>query len=207
MKKIIALFLIAATALYLFSCNGTDEDKFSCYYGVVTELEGWTEPCVYIPDLGMCEIPSFEEGREEELNLLGGDLIAITFRGDDIAVMESYPARFGARAYSITVHRQGIEFIREGDGYFLTQDLTEELRLALGEHGKGEGDVLYLIEYGGEINESGQGVGYQRLYCTATVESIVDGRITLALDIPAGSGGSFLSVYASSLIISPVRES
>lgn len=202
MKKMISLALsVAMLSLCLAGCDqeGAADEKWTTYCGIVERIEFSEGLFVNIPDVGVSEIPSYEEGRQENLTIREGDVITMTFRGEDIAIMESYPARFSEPVYSIEVCRKNFEFLRDGDGYLLTVDYTEQLHDEFRE--KTRGDTVYLVEIGGTVNDAGCSVGYQRLHCSATIEGIAGSRISFRLGIDPGCAQEFLQKYCMSTIV------
>ncbi|MCM1325414.1 MAG: M56 family metallopeptidase [Bacteroidales bacterium] len=98
------------------------------YYGVVTEYtaNNTTWNILMIPGLDDMDIPAAESistyFEREEQELLPGDLVEITFpAGEELSILEVYPARFSASAESIVVKWSGFTLQRtNADTYRLT---------------------------------------------------------------------------------------
>jgi len=109
------------------SGNNTENGGLLTDYGVImeVELDGVTRQMFISPLHGTVEIPEaktidtwFEPGDERDPHrLLPGDLAAITFSSEDeIAIQETWPARFSGPAESISILWQGLSLQDIGDG-------------------------------------------------------------------------------------------
>ena len=113
MKKLFGLLLSAILCLCFAGCDLVDglwgkitsdpptaKPNPITYIGVVDTWEESDGLFVYIDGVGLCDIPSYEKGTVE---VEKGDLLLIEFYTDEVAIMECYPARFGAPADYIGV--------------------------------------------------------------------------------------------------------
>lgn len=152
MKKLFAsLSLILILLSLLLSCgkDGKEADGSVTYYGSVVYIEELNNTCVFIPGIGEVELPRLED--KSAPTIKRGDLVRIRFdSGNDLSIMESYPARFGAFAAEIEVKNIGLAIERVGDEYRLYGDIPKEIgNLSLGEelliakkNGESEKEIL-----------------------------------------------------------------
>lgn len=134
---IIAAVIASITLAIQFLAYPADEansvNEENAFYGVVTyaDTEGENSPMVVrIPRFGDVDIPeadSVEPYIEIDFNGLEvGDLIRITFpKGEEISVMETYPAQFSQKAEKIEVMGRGPFALQlmEGNRYRFTVPL------------------------------------------------------------------------------------
>ena len=84
MKKVILTILSALCVLFsicFIACDKNDNNppKTYSYFGVVQTLEGFEGLYVNVPDFGVCQLPTYKEGKNPNLALKEGDLISIDF--------------------------------------------------------------------------------------------------------------------------------
>lgn len=187
MKKLLFLTLVIAVfAGSLTSCGGED----LVYYGVVEFSKEHNILLVNIPNVGLCEMPTSDKISSEldgasRSVLEDGDLIRLNFgEVDDVAIMESYPARFAAECEEITICAEGIDVQFEYMGTTPVCYLTE--KTPSGITNARIGDYIAFYE-GGESIEN--------VYCYGEVYmTLPDGRIRLKLELVNGIS-EFLSKY------------
>ncbi len=111
MKKLFSFLLAALLCLCFAGCNAVNQllnDILSwgatvppssapttTFYGVADTWEESDGLFVYIDGVGLCDIPTYEKATVE---VEKGDLLLIEFYGDEVAIMECFPARFGSSA-------------------------------------------------------------------------------------------------------------
>ena len=130
MRKIICAFIVLSLSVALCSCDGMFDfgnDEKIVFYGVgdyVTELEN---TCVFLVGVGRVSMPELNDGTIPDFK--AGDLIEITFtaKGEELAIMESYPARFAARASEIKVISADVKMEYKDDGYRLVMDIPDNI--------------------------------------------------------------------------------
>jgi len=197
MKKVILLLLSAALLVCLVGCGG-EKYNFESFTGVVTESEDLGRLVLYISAYGEVEIPESENCRSyfggepaEEYQLKQGDLVTVCFRYEkswdenSVKIMESHPAKFDRKAYSIEANREGLAFYKDGTGYVFSFPATEETE------GAALGDTLYFVLHGGE-----NGRAYQKLYAEGEITARIEGSIRVSLRMH-GEESEFLSNYTS----------
>lgn len=190
MKKLVLLTLIIAVfAGALTSCGGED----TVYYGVAEFSKEHNGIFVNIPNVGLCEIP--ESGKiSSELDgvsrstVRAGDLIRMNFgKNEDVALMESYPARFSAECEEITICAVDIDVEFEYMGTTPVCYLTE--KTPAGISNAVIGDFIAFYEGGDTIDD---------VYCYGEVYmTFNDGRIVIKLELVNGIS-EFLSKYPRS---------
>ena len=110
----IAAAACAVLTVFLLANPGKEKEvqtgEVVRYYGVVADvnIEGDTRRLLVIPGIGEVDIPAAESVypyfEREEQGLIPGDMVVITFpQGKEVAIQESYPARFSESAESIVV--------------------------------------------------------------------------------------------------------
>ena len=153
---VLAFTLTSCDAVFgLFDSGNTEKTVF---YGVGDHISELNNTCIFLVGVGHVSIPSLTVGDDPEFK--SGDLIEITFdtKADELYIMESYPARFGASASEIKVVAANVELKYEDNAYSL---------------------VTYIPE-----NLSDIAVG-DKLICgstTCTIEEIDEGRMKLSSD-------------------------
>ena len=184
MKKISALLITLLCSLLITSCSIADiiwgdavwdEDQKvnTVYYGVGYHIDDLDNTCVYIPSVGHVAMPSTEDGSRP--NFKAGDLIKITFSGDeDIAILESYPAQFGARAEDVKVADANVGLEWSDEGFLITLDVPEDLS------GVKEADVLVMKKLVTDGDTT-----LNKDFSRAEVKGVRDGRMTLSFDVSA----------------------
>ena len=203
MKKILSIILSAISAMlgiFLVSCDSTREPQKSyAYYGIVQTLEGFEGLYVNVPDFGVCQLPTYEEGKNPNLALKEGDLISMDF-GSEIQVTKSYPAIIATPARYVSVCKKDIEFKTTNEKYLLTIDYTEEIKNELLGYDKKVGDFVYFWASEGVPMDSAPGTAGSRMrvfdYATATIEMLSETRLTLSLSLEQDMQ-EFFKYYAS----------
>lgn len=105
MKKLLALLLSALTCFCFAGCDGFEMIKLvppsmqpcTTYYGVAQTIEENDGLFVYIPEVGLCDIPSYKE----KLDIEEGDVLIMDFYTEEVMIMERYPAAFSIPADSM----------------------------------------------------------------------------------------------------------
>lgn len=110
MKKLLSI-LLSVLCLFMGICfAGCDSiDKMfvkyvppsmqpcTTYYGVAQTIEDSDGLFVYIPYIGVCDIPSYDQ----QITIEEGDVLIMTFYTEDVQIMELYPAKFAIPADSM----------------------------------------------------------------------------------------------------------
>ena len=103
MKKIFSLVLAVLTCVCFAGCNLWNSiwrvqvppslgPTPITYYGVAQTMEGSDGLFVYIPEIGVCDIPTYER---ETITVQEGDLLLMEFYDPaEVQIMERYPAAF-----------------------------------------------------------------------------------------------------------------
>ena len=184
MKKISFLLVILLSMLLITSCSISNiiwgdavwdghQKENTVYYGVGYRIDDLNNTCVYIPSVGHVTMPSTKDGVSPKFKV--GDLVKITFSGgDDIAILESYPAQFGVRAEGIEVMDASVGLEWSVDGFLITFDLPKnasDTKVA---------DVLIMKT----LVKDGDTSIYKD-FAHAEVKEVRDGKMTLTFDVSA----------------------
>ena len=207
MKKFVLTILSALCVLFsicFIACDKNDNDppKTYSYFGVVQTLDGYDGLYVNVPDFGVCQLPTYEEGKNPNLALKEGDLISMDF-GSEIQVTKSYPAIISTPARYVSVYKKDIEFKTTNEKYLLTIDYTEEIENQFLSYDKKVGDFVYFWRSEGVPGKSNglfpSGGGRVRMedYATAMIEMLSETRLTLSLSLEQDMQG-FFKYYAHS---------
>ena len=104
MKKLFALLLSVLMCFCLAGCDSLfvkhvppSYQPVAIYYGVAQTIEESDGLFVYIPEIGVCDIPSYDE----QMDIEEGDVLIMEFNTEEVQIMERYPAKFAIPAYSI----------------------------------------------------------------------------------------------------------
>lgn len=109
MKKLFALLLSVLMCFGFAGCDvlndifgeaidGPDSiQPCTRYYGVAQTMEGNDGLFVYIPNVGVCDIPACEK----QITIEEGDGLIMEFYTEDVQLMEIYPAKFSIPADDI----------------------------------------------------------------------------------------------------------
>ena len=192
MKKILSIILSAVSAvlgIFLASCDNTREPQKSyAYYGVAQTLDGFEGLYIQIPDFGICELPTYEEGKTPNLTLEEGDLLGFYFYSE-VQVTKSYPAIISTPARYVSVYEKNIGFEVTSEQYLLTIDYTKEIKDELLSYDLGVEDTIYFWRSEGVPGKSNglfpSGGGRVRMedYATATIKMIEGDRLTLGVSL------------------------
>ena len=182
---ILAVLLMLCIDVSIVGCNAPNRMIVEKHFGIVQRLEGYDELLVYIPEFGICEIPSYEN----ETTVKENDLICLEFEylefRESLEVKETYPMQFSKSARKCEVRRENVEFeICEEESIF-TIDLTEKFKNELTMYAKDVGDVLYFMGYkGASVDENGfkEGIGEPVKTTSATIVNIEESRLTIKLN-------------------------
>ena len=200
MKKLLFLTLIVAIfACSLTSCGG----KEAVYYGAVMKYDTSGSLAVNIPNIGLCEIPDsaktvseIDGKKNKNYTLEEGDLIRITFKdADELAVMESYPARFSMGAEEIVAYSKNVSLeyeIYPGRNPICRVTCPVESMPS----GANAGDLIAFC-YGGNTDVT-------EAYCYGNVYMVHGGKITVELELLNGIE-DFLSKYPNSFTMKLVK--
>ena len=198
MRKTLSLILICITLFFFVGCNiqiENNEYEYEQFYGVVRYSEQLNTIVVYNPCFGEVEIPdsdkisAFNDGEEVSYQLKHGDLINISFKYkksyDDsgVSIMETYPARFDRKAYSITLLQENIEFDKKDQGYTFSFPATHEIE------SKEVGENLYFLRHKGYNGAMSLG-----LYATGVITAKTNGIFTVDLTF-SDDANKFLDYY------------
>ena len=103
MKKLLAVLLSALMCFCFVGCDRLfvkyvppSYAPRTIYYGVAQTIEESDGLFVYIPELGVCDIPSCDN----QIDIEEGDVLIMEFN-KDVQIWERYPAEFSIPAYSI----------------------------------------------------------------------------------------------------------
>ena len=106
MKKLLALFLSVLTCFCFVGCDSIfvkyvppSYQPVAIYYGVAQTIEESDGLFVYIPEIGVCDIPAYDE----QMDIEEGDVLVIEFYTHDVQIWERYPAEFSIPADSMRV--------------------------------------------------------------------------------------------------------
>ena len=105
MKKLLALLLSVLTCFCFAGCDGFEMIKLvppsmqpcTTYYGVAQTIEENDGLFVYIPEIGVCDIPAYDE----QMDIEEGDVLIMEFNTEEVQIMERYPAGFSIPADSM----------------------------------------------------------------------------------------------------------
>lgn len=185
MKKALCLVLSFVFAISLCSCEafgglfgGADWDahqkKETVFYGVGDHIEDLNNTCVFIPGVGHVSMPELENGTTPEFK--SRDLIEIVFgeNVEDLAIMESFPARFAAKASQITVKPANVKLKMDSDATTLTLDLPSAL------DGISAGDSFIITT----LVEEGEGK-IVKDFAVCKLVTAENGRMTFTFDVDA----------------------
>ena len=195
MKKIkklltigLAVLLMLCMSVSLVGCDWYNPPKkivVEKYFGIVQRIEGNEELIVYIPEFGVCEIPSYEN----DVTVKENDLICLEFAylefHENLEVKETCPAQFSMSARKCEVRKENVEFEIYGEESIFTIDLTEKFKNELTIYGKDIGDVLYFMGYRGtRVDENGleESIGEPIKMARATIVNIGESRLTIKFD-------------------------
>ena len=180
MKKLCLLFvflelllLCSCTSNSLFGGAHWDEHQRpqKTFYGVGDYVDELNNTCLFIPGIGHITMPATKEAVTPEFK--PGDLVEIVFDGkEDVAIMESYPARFSAKADEITVKSANVELKMENGEAELTVDQPTELA----DISQGDSFVLTTLidEKDGKITKE---------FANCEVLKVENGRMTFTFDV------------------------
>lgn len=158
----------------------------TAYYGVVQTLEDYEGLYVYIPSMGVCNLPSYAEGVQSEVKLKDGDLICMTFESEEIEVLEVYPGRIVNPVKSITVEMENVQLQRKENDFILVIDYTNAIKEDFIAYEKDYFDTVYFTSLPYVENEEGGGAKQLSEYCTATIEDYTGDKTRLYLRLQLG---------------------
>lgn len=142
------------------------------FYGVGAHIDDLNNTCVFVPRIGHVSMPNLKEG--EKPSFKEGDLIEMIFKkSGDIAILESFPAQFGAPADEINVKSASIELEYGDCGFLITLDTPENLSDIR------KGDSLVMKT---KVADSGY---LDKEYAAFTVSEATSERMTLSFDVTA----------------------
>ncbi len=197
----LAMLLMLCMSISLFGCDkpqGQHQVIAKTYYGVVQTLEDYEGLFVYIPEVGVCDLPSYKDGEQQDITVKEGDLIRMDFDGIDVEFMERYPAGIKTPVKSITVEMEGVELEQREKEYILTIDYTQALKDEFLMYEKGVGDIIYCISFQGMPGKPDvPSMQMIFIYCTAKIENIMNDRLSLRLQLGEKSIQEFLNNFAT----------
>lgn len=123
--KILSIFAVVLCVAAALLFMGNPKKNEISFYGVVTyaDTEGTPQMVINSPRTGHVLIPSVTDEityYEETLwgELEEGDLIELTFSGDDVEIMETYPAKFAKDAKTMEIKGKGFAMHYDGENLF-----------------------------------------------------------------------------------------
>lgn len=201
MKKLFALLLSALMCFCFAACDkpkGQHQVFSTTYYGVVQTIENSDGLFVYIPEVGVCDIPSYKDGQQQDITVKEGDLIRMDFDGAEVEFMERYPIEIKTPVKSMTVGMENVALEQDENEYILTIDYTQALKDEFLMYEKDVGDMIYCISYqgmAGTVNRPSMQMIF--IYCTAKIEGIANDRLSLLLQLDGKSIQEFLNKVAT----------
>lgn len=208
MKKIliamIAFVFTMGTAVGVTGCGEKNENKNAIYYGVLKTIGDDSELYVYIPEIGDCYFPKFEN--EEQIIIKGGhlynrslkegDLVSLEFAAENVQFSETLPVRIVTPVHVVWLYKENIKLEKDGEYYFLSIGLEEHEKLFFDDSLKTEiGETIELVK-AQFITGEGTGSGSSGF---ATIVDIDVAQVTLKLYLQE-SIERFLKHFASGAI-------
>ena len=128
MKKIILTILSALCMLLGVCFVACDEETAETYvyYGVIQTIEGQEGLYVQIPNIGLCEMPTYENDKVPNIAFREGYLVTFEF-SSQIQVTKSNPAIIATPARSASVYKDKVEFEITENSYLLTIKITQQM--------------------------------------------------------------------------------
>ncbi len=209
MKKLLITILstICLLAGVCFAgCDGCEEIKLvpgtmqpcTIYYGVVQTIDEQEGLFVYIPEVGVCDLPSYKDGQQQDITIREGDLIRMDFDAEVVKFLQRYPIAIETPLKSMAVETENIELKQDENDYILTIDYTKALKESFLAYEKDVGDTVYFV-----LSQGMAGTGNVPSmeiiseYCTATIELITTHRLSLRLQLGNRSIQEFLQDFAA----------
>lgn len=193
MKKFLTVILSAICLVVGICFAGCDSNYTEPlkYYGVVQTLEGNEGLFVHIPEVGVCELPSYEDG--QKISAKEGDLIRMGFEGPSLRFgAEIRPVEIKNPVRYMQVEKENVElFDMTNNEYGLTID-SADYEIYGAECEAGEYAELWTAQF---LTGEGDGTGATK-YGVSIVEKIADGRVTLRLQLNS-SIQKFLQHFAT----------
>ena len=204
MKKLLSIIL-SVVCLCMGVCfaacdkpKGQHQVFSTTYYGVVQTIENTDGLFVYIPEVGVCDIPSYKDGQQQDITVKEGDLIRMDFDGVEVEFMERYPVGIKTPVKSMTVEKENVELEQDENEYILTIDYAQTLKDEFLMYEKGVGDMIYCISSQGMAGTSDvPSMQMIFIYCTAKIEGIDNDRLSLRLQLGGKSIQEFLNKFAT----------
>ncbi len=171
------------------------------YCGVVQTLEENEGLYVFIPSVGVCELPSYEEGKQQDIAVKEGDLLRMDFNAKEVTFMERHPVEIKTPVHTLTVQMENVALEQVEKEYSLTFDNTKETEDAFLAYEKAVGDTVYFTGTKFVAGTDSVGVATEIYeYCTATIENLSLRRITLRLHLGIHTMQDFLVRFATRAI-------
>ena len=126
MKKII-LTILFSLCVFLGVCFvACNKEETYVYYGVVQTIEGQEGLYMQIPNVGFCEMPTYEKDKEPNIIFNEGYLVTLEF-SSEIQVTKSNPAIIATPARSASVYEDKVVFEITENAYLLTIKPTQQM--------------------------------------------------------------------------------
>lgn len=197
--KLIAIILANLTMLFgCISCENKIEDGSTVYYGFITTMEENDGLYVDIPNHGICQLPSFKNGKVQNLTLKENDFIKMEFSEDSVKFLESHPVQISTPVSNITVINDTTSLKIDGKYHILTIEYTENIKYEIETNNNEVGDTISV--WYSHSGDSGYDI-LEEQYCSATIEEIVENSITLRLEIPENAHDFLGKLAGGSLFI------
>lgn len=200
MKKVliamIAFVFTMGTAVSVTGCGEKNENKNAIYYGVLKRIGDDSELYVYIPEIGDCYFPKFENEKQNNCSFKEGDLVRFEFAAANVQFSETLPIRIVTPLHVVLLYKENIKLEKDGEYYFLSIGLEEYEKLLVDDSLKTEiGETIELVKAQFMTGE-GTGSGSSGF---ATIVDIDVAQVTLKLYLQE-SIERFLNHFASGAI-------
>ena len=184
MKRFLSMILSAVMGVCFVGCDklknqDQGQEIAATYYGVVQTLDGNEGLFVYIPEVGVCDLPS------SDITIKEGDLLRMDFDGAEVEFMETHPVKIKTPVKNMTVAMENVELEQDKNEYVLTIDYTQDFKDDVLAREKYVGDTVYFLSSRGLPGTNDvPSVEMIFVYCRATLESTIgSARLSLRLHL------------------------
>lgn len=186
----------------LAGCDRGQTQVYSVrYYGVVQTMEEYEGLVVYIPTVGVCEFPSYEDGKQQSVTIQDGDLLCMEFQAEAVVFLERSPVEIKTPVESMTVEMKNVGLSQKENAYIITVAYTQSMEEEFLLYEKGVGDTVYFVGSEGVAGTvSTPSVERVYAYCTEIIENIVSGRVSFCLQLGERTIQEFLYDFAEQRI-------